>query len=137
MILLPILRVNPGSFSASPPGGSAPRTFQNPLFSEGIQMLLLPLLRLNLSSFSASPPGGSAPRTPRINHFPRNFNDFPSLPEAQLKLMFCEPAWWLSPPGPPESIIFLRNSNAFAPLTEAQLKLIFCESAWSLSPQGL
>ena len=66
--------------------------------------------------------------------FLRNFNDFASLTEAQLKLIFCEPAWWLSPPGPQESIILRRNFDDFASLTEAQLKLMFCEPAWWLSP---
>ena len=61
-------------------------------------MILLPLLRLNLSSFSASPPGGSAPQDPHVSIiFLRNFNDVASLTEAQLKLILCEPAWWLSP----------------------------------------
>ena len=118
-------------------------------------MIFLPILRSTLSSNSAKSRGAPTPRTPGILHFPMeflalwypgppesfifpwNFSDFPPHTEAQLKLIFCEAAWWLSPPGPPESIIFLRNFNDFPSLTEAQLKVIFCEIAWRLCPQDL
>ena len=63
-------------------------------------MILLPILRVTLGSDSALPPGALPPRTPESIIFLRNFNDFASLTEAQLKLIFCEPAWWLSPQDP-------------------------------------